>query len=100
MNVGDYVRTKDGYIGKAIIITEYVVNIENKKIVEIKDIIESSPNIIDLIEVGDYVNGEKVIYINEKYEYLEVSDEYVIIKKEDIKSIVTHQQFEQVEYKL
>ena len=26
-----------------------------------KCIIKSSPNIIDLIEVGDYVNGEKVI---------------------------------------
>lgn len=75
-----------------------------------KDIIKSSPNIIDLIEAGDYVNGRKVSKINldttfnkEKsilcgdfdYDCLET-----IYTNEDIKSIVTKEQFSNVEYKV
>lgn len=75
-----------------------------------------SHNIIDLIEVGDYVNGYKItsIYdddskVNEynlkhqkclgKNIYDEDYQEYLIYA-EDIKSIVTKEQFESMEYKL
>ena len=73
---------------------------------------EPSYNIIDLIEVGDYVNNSKVIkieeYNNEKYVYVEEmefcnacnEDENVYYKEEDIKSIVTKEQFSQMEYKV
>ena len=65
------------------------------------DILGASHNIIDLIEVGDYVNGERVTQITN--EYIEVcygrdSDEF--IKEKDIKSIVTKEQFESMSYKV
>ena len=53
-----------------------------------------------LIEVGDYVNGERVINIMKKHKYLEVSDEEIIIDEKDIKTIVTKEQFEQMQYKV
>lgn len=72
-----------------------------------KEIIKSSPNIIDLIEVGDYVNGIKIDEIIEKsdkeicYRYIYANEEFDVytFKKEDIKSIVTKQQFSQMEYR-
>lgn len=55
MKIGDYVRTKDGYISK---IKELGINIYTDVGCLSEDYaIKSSPNIIDLIEVGDYVNG-------------------------------------------
>ena len=70
-----------------------------------KCIIKSSPNIIDLIEVGDYVNGEKVIRLFNPM-FLSMGElPYVITDKnnyepQEIKSIVTHEQFSQMEYKV
>ena len=60
-------------------------------------IIKSSPNIIDLIEVGDYVNGWKVEDLDDIWHYdldgcCPVPDE--------IKSILTKEQFESMEYKI
>ena len=78
-------------------------------------IVKASHNIIDLIEVGDYVNGYPVAYItdlgNEFGKRLSFGDETcvvaskfnfdkVYIYKEDIKSIVTKEQFESMEYKI
>ena len=72
-----------------------------------KYIIKASHNIIDLIEVGDYVNGYPV------YEMLEYKDNTraIVIGDDNksiiweessryIKSIVTKEQFESLEYKL
>ena len=74
--------------------------LENRDVCLKQDFKKASHKIIDLIEVGDYVNGFRVVYINHKYEYLEVSDEEYIINKEDIKSIVTKEQFESMSYKI
>mgnify|MGYP000416318378 FL=1 len=63
LEVGMYVRTKDGYVsqyryydttnmGKLLCIP-----LSNRTFANIEDIIKASHNIIDLIEVGDYVNG-------------------------------------------
>ena len=89
----------------------YLTDDELKQVEE--SIIKSSPNIIDLIEVGDYVNGHKVNYINKDREHFNISfgDEGFNLKskfnsdiywlsKEDIESIVTKEQFETMEYKL
>ena len=62
-----------------------------------------SDNIIDLIEVGDYVNCMKVIDIVENDIY--ISDYYAesyigIVKVKDIKSIVTKEMFSSVEYRM
>ena len=69
-----------------------------------------SPNIIDLIEVGDYVNGREVKHIAmfegfPDYPKLIFTDERHLIPGEtaenkDIKSIVTKEQFSNIEYRL
>lgn len=67
-------------------------------------IIKSSPNIMNLIEVGDYVNGWKITTIDKRNNklYAEYDDGYLIqtISKKNIKSIVTKEQFESMQYKV
>lgn len=115
MKIGDYVRTRWGYICKIININEFrepsmrysVEASYLKDIVFIGDeeIIKSSPNIIDLIEVGDYVNGCKVTTGNQGVGsiYIAEIDGLGLKKKlyeKDIKSIVTKEQFSCMEYKI
>ena len=83
MNVGDYVRTKDGYIAKieeefdkSYLCDDTVEYIYEPLPFISKDkpnemIIKSSPNIIDLIEVGDIL-------------YLEESDDIACMFFKDI----------------
>ena len=119
---GMYVRTKDGYIFKIKELLEKgKYNDSDNKIVQRfkidgmyqknEDYIEtdymysdwikkSNYNIIDLIEVGDYVNGELVEYIEvDSYKDYVINIDYWC-KKKDIKSIVTKEQFESVSYKV
>ena len=66
----------------------------------------SSPNIIDLIEVGDYVNGIKVDFTNidNKLTYEDTcigfydGDRDITLFSNDIKSIVTKEMMESVTY--
>lgn len=114
MKVGEYVRTpkgigrinqmysdrKDSYIYLDCGITiDYITKDFTEE--EINKMYPSSSNIIDLIEVGDYVNGWKVTQITNSY--VEIcwgrdSDEF--IKPENIKTILTKEQFSQMEYKI
>lgn len=61
-------------------------------------------NPIDLIEVGDYVNGEFITevirYKNGNVEHIEFGEFGHEIKNKDIKTIVTKEQFSQMEYKV
>ena len=120
MSEGDYVRTKHG-IEKITDIKEWVNFQGYEKIIttdknqyetlyEQSEIIKSSPNIIDLIEVGDYVNGKKVV--DKQYHYTDKDNydmgEWCIFYENvalgdyqyDIKSIVTKEQFSCMEYKI
>ena len=113
MKVRDYVRTKSGGIGKTIeidnnascshIITDnetFGLGWDGEQVNWdfITEIVKSSPNIIDLIEVGDYVNGVIVTqsYIdNIKHIAPEIKE-----NNYGIKSIVTKEQFEAMEYRI
>ena len=103
LEVGMYVRTIKGKI--------WIINSQQAISGHRKDIINASNNIIDLIEVGDYVNGYKVI--TNKKEYIELNNadlnydciEYQRILKNKyseiaINSIVTKEQFESMQYKV
>ena len=67
-------------------------------------------NIIDLIEVGDYANGIKIYSIKKGIGYGDKGQVGIIINKyyanckfipvKDIKTIVTSEQFETVEYEV
>lgn len=109
LEVGMYVRTKWG-IAKIREISEETIYVDTcfQPIDETRcykeDIIgEPSFNPIDLIEVGDYVNGREVvdIFYNANDEVIGIdtrgSVDYV---ESDIKSIVTKEQFESMIYKL
>lgn len=68
-------------------------------------VVKASYNIIDILEVGDYANGSKVQEIRKNYIEIEEysglnNDEPCILKSEDIKTIVTHEQMEQMVYKV
>ncbi len=107
MGIGDYVRTKLGTIGKLIEQNnDYaIISYKNDELFIKKEEIKSSPNIIDLIQVGDYVNGHQVIYTaGEKHKLVYVEyvnmDKLLEVKSYQIKSIVTKEQFESMEYKV
>ena len=104
MKIKDYVRTKKGEIGKityiskynTAITTDYTTNPTIAKCVSISNIIKSSPNIIDLIEVGDYVNGLLIKSIGDKF----YNCGHTLVYFKNIKSIVTKEQFESMKYKV
>lgn len=128
IKVGEYVRYKSGLIRK---VSRIIPIYENDKLLEDKYYIEfegkgdigtyrkeqvmefmtkHSPNIIDLIEEGDYVNGHLVYD-----KYLDTNDNgkdfitiiientlsvYKCLEEKDINSIVTKEQFNQVKYEV
>ena len=80
-----------------------LIKIDNGQIILRRDVIKASYNPIDLIEVGDYVNGSKVIDIVENDVYVSnFYEEQCIgqVSKKNIKSIVTKEQFESMKYEV
>ena len=122
MNVGDYVRTpkgigrinqmysdrKDSYIYLDCGITiDYITKDFTDE--EINKMYPSSPQIIDLIEKGDYANGYLVIeepytYHDIKFISVDTQDSWGWSKGEmpieNIKSIITHEQMEAMQYRV
>ena len=86
------------------------INVRYKNDIELVSIgnLEASNNIIDILEEGDYVNGHRVdkVVIGPKCSYvlLEEVGCYVgsqeDIDDDEIKSIVTKEQFLQMQYKV
>lgn len=74
---------------------------DNGLIISEENIIKPSESILDLIEVGDYVNGYKVDFIQNGYVVFNHNHPYKInIYPKDIKDIVTKEQFEFVKYEV
>lgn len=117
IKVGDYIRTPYSTIEKVERIDEPDDNIYDYMV--LTDIsayglrflknnkTKHSPNIIDLIEVGDYVNGVEVI---DKYKFGE-QQRLVMIQtmeygyenemlEEHIKTIVTKEMMKSIEYRI
>lgn len=108
LEVGMYVRTELYSISKIIDMEdlEWIEIDKNKGYLIHRDtILKASHNIIDLIEVGDYVNGVLVenIYSREEDKMLFHTFETEImieVTKENINNIVTKEQFESMSYKV
>ena len=107
IEVGEYIRTKTGDITK---IKKYyqepnlyecengmIIDTENNIGLHISDITKHSKNIIDLIEVGDYVNGGKITKKVDNILYINNIELKILY---EIKTIVTKEQFEQNVYRL
>lgn len=91
----EFVRTKTGKIDKVINNNYYMSQyIEcEKRIVEKENIVNHSFNIIDLIEVGDYVNGERILDITGDYIHTNETDHNRFYLAKHIKTILTKEQY-------
>ena len=102
IEIGEYVRTTDGIIGK---IEEYTNNEYHIKISEndiwkcgIDNIKSHSKDLIDVLEEGDFCNNEliKVIFRykdKSKMQYIKTESKNICEFK--INTILTHEQYEQ-----
>lgn len=88
IKAGEYIRTSKGKIFKYGKGRAYLGK-DNR-------IVKHSFNIIDLIETGDYVNGYKVLEIEDSI----YKNSKRILIQDDIKTIVTKEQFEAMEYEV
>ena len=66
------------------------------------EVLKASDEPIELIEVGDYVNGILISQIWEDADNIRISDKenYYQFTKDTVKSIVTKEQFESMSYKV
>lgn len=103
IEVGEYARTDRGVIYKYTEEERDDILLQDFRLFNDGKISKHSKNIIDLIEKDDYVNGCKV-YENHKT-YLTVHQkvkdsevDYNYINHDEIKSIVTKEQYKSVEY--
>lgn len=117
IEVGDFVRTNNGLLGKVNKIelagsglryageffTDEIIQFNDGKIYERrvnnKNIVNHSKNIIDLIEVGDYVNGKRIHKIDkgQNYCYLYYGNCKTFVDYQ-IKTILTKEQMEANQY--
>lgn len=124
LEVGQFVRTKKGTIFKIVggnvdmweididysylskceneDYDSYAYNKNNSLFEEL--VVKASYNIIDILEIGDYVNGLPVAktseYIGTYEKYIELYGSCSDWENEDIKSVITHEQMEQMKYKI
>ena len=115
-----YVRTNDGYINKIKKVNQFNVLVYGRDLfgeelnIPNNEITKARYKITDILESGDYVNGLRV----EKNKYGELYTSYVYyggdigkqcevyttwlreLKEDMIYSVVTHEQMEQMAYKV
>ena len=111
IEVGDFVRTKKG-IGKILEIktvqpkmygkhdVAYLINVCLKMYISKTVFIKHSKDIIDLIEVGDYVNGEHVYKFGKAkngQKWIHILSGYLLYNK-DITTVVTKEQMRNMQY--
>lgn len=118
IEIGEYGRTNKGIIIKFAWLSfedkrikDKVILIENNKVTNNfyyfdrgESIVKHSKNIKDLIEKGDYVNGYLVVAISDDG-YIEIAigddtEQGELLLEEDIKSILTKEQYAQNSYKV
>lgn len=120
LRVNDYVRTEDGiakYIGDKVTEEDTYYFVDRffddhfdgwENIICKDEIIKSSPNIIDLLKKKDIVidykgNIYQVVKVWKDYVFTDKKNEYgqvITLVDYQIKSIVTKEQFESMEYKV
>ena len=101
IEVNEYVRTKNGIIDKVINSNFYMsIYVECEKgLYLIENIVKHSKQLIDLIKVGDIVNGMEILDIHKPRDLWEpieirVDSRYTnFILAEDIKTILTKESY-------
>lgn len=109
IKVNDFVRLKNGRIVKVkdadkekIYFDSDIYFLNGIPVFEIENIfsdfiVKHSENIIDLIEVGDYVNGEKALNVD--WGGIRVKD-YEYIQPEEIETVLTKEMMKSISYKV
>ena len=113
LEVGQFARLKSGYICKIININDFrepnmKYGVEASYLKDVMfigddDILKASHNIIDILEFGDYVNGLRVNKIVDgKPIHEDYNDPFYSFgwENDEIKSVITHEQMEQMAYKV
>ena len=124
MKVGDYVRTKKGiakiidrindptnYFDKFWVCDRYLELNDDTEYIHEQDVVKSSPNIIDLIEVGDilvikdFVDEACMIFtdiylIQNEEQLLHIKNDLEKNKNKMLYSIVTKEMFSSIEYEV
>lgn len=104
IEVGEYVRFRSGFISKILDIkknSSFDLICEGVILSSVWAV-KHSKNIIDLIEVGDYVNGFKILEVHEPYppfneKILDIGYGMAIFE-DSIKTILTKKQMEANQY--
>ena len=119
IKVNDYVRLKDGTIAKVIEIKNQDTDILNWYCLDNdmgtmdRSIVKHSPNLKDLIQKDDFVNGDRVVAIDytedENGNYvdvlgiMEIDDDYaypIELRVINIQEVVTKEMMESISYKV
>ena len=122
IKVGEYIRDKYGEIHIVYKVEKDIVYCDKPKMENPPfdtygcryydnraDILKHSFNIIDLIEEGDYVNGRLVLQVDYKNKNVcllipftdtQANTNICWYGNEDIKSVVTKEQFESIKYEV
>lgn len=112
LEVGQFVRTKDGIIAKVDCIDDttiffdkdlyktYSDSIDFLERDNLERIVKASYNIIDILEEEDYANGNTVFALIDDQIPKLVATESGCLCNEEIKSVITHEQIEQMTYKV
>lgn len=122
IKVGEFIRTNRGHIGKIKRIEldkidkslkwyvfdhkEFEINIIKEEYINKPYIVKHSSDLIDLIEEGDYVNGEIIDQIqNDRNPKLiwhlsSYGDDDMAFKNEDIETVATKEMMESISYKV
>ena len=119
LEVGQFVRTKDGHISQykyydttnAYMEKLLCIPLSNGTFANIEDIVKTSYNIIDILELGDVIidkeghkypiNYEFETDYNGEYNSFEITiDDHITLFLKDGLSIITHEQMEQMAYKV
>lgn len=112
LSVGMYVRYKPLLSSKYVKINKIKeieekenclhIWLEDKDLITEKYLIKASYNIIDILEVGDYVNGKKIYSLGLTIGILNTInfEDGTFTIAEDIKLVITREQMEQIAYKV
>lgn len=104
---GKHIRTKDGFLHTILGISEqtgrpyHTDKTDLGNYIELDNISKCVDRIMDLIEVGDYVNKLRVYGITDYgLQIYMFGDCPEILKEDEIKTIVTKEHFEGISYKV
>lgn len=111
IKVGNWIRDREGHITKIIQTLSLFKDVQlylGEDGYQYSDnaIVKHSPNLIDLIECGDYVNGKEVIMdLQKSKEWYKSKDDFITCKdytfeEDEIKTIVTKEMMESISYKV